>query len=95
MKMKSLFALLLAVLMLTAVSSCKKAPLTVDLTRDKVYEFSDQTKDLMKNLDTEIYDEIFTVKSDDAFIAGRLMGKKEGILVAFLAVLFYYIPKYV
>ena len=28
-----------------------KAPLTVDLTRDKVYEFSDQTKDLMKNLD--------------------------------------------
>ena len=32
-------------------------------------------------LDTEIYDEIFTVKSDDAFIAGRLMGKKEGILV--------------
>jgi len=31
-----------------------KAPLTVDLTRDKVYEFSDQTKDLMKNLDTEI-----------------------------------------
>ncbi len=31
-----------------------KASLTVDLTRDKVYEFSDQTKDLMKNLDTEI-----------------------------------------
>lgn len=32
-------------------------------------------------LDTEIYDEIITVSSEDAFAAGRLIGKKEGILV--------------
>ena len=31
-----------------------KLPLTIDLTRDKVYEFSEQTKNLMKNLDSEI-----------------------------------------
>lgn len=31
-----------------------KLPLTIDLTRDKVYEFSEQTKDLMKNLDEEV-----------------------------------------
>ena len=31
-----------------------KATLTIDLTRDKVYEFSEQTKDVMKNLDEEI-----------------------------------------
>ncbi len=31
-------------------------------------------------LDTEIYDEIFTVSAEDAFCAGRLLGKKEGIL---------------
>ena len=32
-------------------------------------------------LNTEIYDEIITVENDDAFAMGRLMGKKEGILV--------------
>lgn len=32
-------------------------------------------------LDTEIYDEVITVSSEDAFAAGRLIGKKEGILV--------------
>ena len=29
-------------------------PMKIDLTKDKVYEFSDQTKDVMKNLDTEV-----------------------------------------
>ena len=32
-------------------------------------------------LDTEIYDEIMTVANEDAFEKGRLIGKKEGILV--------------
>lgn len=32
-------------------------------------------------LDTTIYDEIITVENDDAFLRGRLVGKKEGILV--------------
>lgn len=32
-------------------------------------------------LDTEIYDEVITVSNEDAFAAGRLIGKKEGILV--------------
>lgn len=32
-------------------------------------------------LDTGIYDEIIPVKDDDAFTYGRLMGKKEGVLV--------------
>ena len=32
-------------------------------------------------LDTGVYDEIFPVSSEDAFAAGRLIGKREGILV--------------
>jgi cysteine synthase A len=32
-------------------------------------------------LDTKIYDEIITVKNDDAFETGRLIGKTDGILV--------------
>ena len=32
-------------------------------------------------LNTEIYDEIITVTNEDAFAAGKLVGKKEGILV--------------
>ena len=32
-------------------------------------------------LDTTIYDEIITVKNEDAFETGRLIGRKEGILV--------------
>jgi len=32
-------------------------------------------------LDTKIYDEVIAVESDDAFAAGRLVGKKEGVLV--------------
>lgn len=32
-------------------------------------------------LNTEIYDEIITVKNEDAFAMGRLLGKKEGFLV--------------
>ena len=32
-------------------------------------------------LDTQIYDEIITVSEDQAYAAGRLMGKSEGILV--------------
>jgi cysteine synthase A len=32
-------------------------------------------------LDTKIYDEIITVKNDDAFETGRLIGKSDGILV--------------
>ena len=31
-------------------------------------------------LNTEIYDEIIPVESDDAFAAGKLLAKKEGIL---------------
>lgn len=31
-------------------------------------------------LDTKVYDEVITVSADDAFYAGRLLGKKEGIL---------------
>ena len=32
-------------------------------------------------LDTKIYDEIIAVENDDAFAAGKLIGKKEGVLV--------------
>lgn len=32
-------------------------------------------------LNTEIYDEIFTVSNEDAFETGRLIGKSEGVLV--------------
>ena len=32
-------------------------------------------------LDTGVYDEIIPVENEDAFAAGRLMGKKEGVLV--------------
>ncbi|MCH5314532.1 MAG: cysteine synthase A [Eubacterium sp.] len=32
-------------------------------------------------LNTEIYDEIITVENEQAFAAGRLIGKKEGVLV--------------
>ena len=32
-------------------------------------------------LDTSVYDEIIPIENDDAFAAGRLIGKKEGILV--------------
>lgn len=35
-------------------------------------------------LDTGIYDEIIPVKDEDAFTYGRLMGKKEGVLVGIL-----------
>ena len=32
-------------------------------------------------LDTEIYDEIIPVSNEDAFATGKLIGKKEGVLV--------------
>ena len=32
-------------------------------------------------LDTSVYDEIITVESEDAFAAGRLLSRKEGVLV--------------
>ncbi len=32
-------------------------------------------------LNTEIYDEVFTVKNDDAYNTNRLIGKREGVLV--------------
>ena len=32
-------------------------------------------------LDTKIYDEVIAVENDDAFAAGKLVGKKEGVLV--------------
>ncbi|MDY3281125.1 cysteine synthase A [Dysosmobacter sp.] len=32
-------------------------------------------------LDTKIYDEVIAVENDDAFAAGKLIGKKEGVLV--------------
>ncbi len=32
-------------------------------------------------LDTRIYDEVIPVENDDAFAAGKLVGKKEGVLV--------------
>ena len=34
-----------------------------------------------KTLDTDIYDEIITISNEDAFEYGRLIGKKEGVLV--------------
>ena len=34
-----------------------------------------------KVLNTEIFDEIITVEDEDAFEVGRIVGKKEGILV--------------
>ena len=34
-------------------------------------------------LNTEIYDEVIPVKSEDAFAAGRLLARKEGILAGF------------
>lgn len=36
-------------------------------------------------LNTEIYDEIITVENDDAMKMGRMMGKKEGVLVGISA----------
>ena len=36
-------------------------------------------------LDTKIYDEIIAVDNDDAFAAGKLVGRKEGILVGISA----------
>ena len=32
-------------------------------------------------LDTAVYDEVIPVSNDDAFAAGQLMGRKEGVLV--------------
>ena len=32
-------------------------------------------------LDTKVYDEIITVENEDAFATGKLIGKKEGVLV--------------
>ena len=32
-------------------------------------------------IDTKVYDEIIAVENDDAFAAGKLVGKKEGVLV--------------
>ena len=32
-------------------------------------------------LDTAVYDEILTVSNEEAFAAGRLVGRKEGVLV--------------
>ena len=32
-------------------------------------------------LNTKIYDEIITVRNEDAFHVGKLIGKKEGVLV--------------
>ena len=32
-------------------------------------------------LNTEIYDEVITVEDEDAFSTGRLVGRKEGVLV--------------
>ena len=32
-------------------------------------------------LDTKVYDEIIPVENDDAFTTGRLVGRKEGVLV--------------
>lgn len=36
-------------------------------------------------LNTGIYDEIFTVENDDAFATGKLIGRKEGVLVGISA----------
>ena len=36
-------------------------------------------------LNTKVYDEIITVENDDAFATGKLIGKKEGILVGISA----------
>ena len=35
-------------------------------------------------LNTSIYDEVITVENEDAFATGKLMGHREGVLVAFL-----------
>ena len=32
-------------------------------------------------LDTKVYDEVLPVENEDAFAAGRLVGRKEGVLV--------------
>ena len=37
-------------------------------------------------LNTSIYDEIITVTNEDAFAAGKLVGKKEGVLVGISSV---------
>ena len=34
-----------------------------------------------QGLDTKVYDEIIPVSNEDAFLAGKLIGKKEGVLV--------------
>ncbi len=38
-----------------------------------------------ETLDTQIYDEVITVKEEDAYSAGKLMAQKEGILVGISA----------
>ena len=38
-----------------------------------------------KVLDTEIYDEVIPVTEDEAYIFGRLLGRKEGILAGISA----------
>ena len=47
---------IVAVILLNAVISTvsSKLPMKIDLTRDKVYEFSDYTKEVISNLDKEI-----------------------------------------
>ena len=32
-------------------------------------------------LNTSVYDEVIPVKNEDAFVTGRMLGRKEGILV--------------
>ena len=32
-------------------------------------------------LDTSVYDEVIAVENEDAFAAGKLVGRKEGVLV--------------
>ncbi len=57
-----LICVVLINLVLGVISS--KKPLKIDLTRERVYEFSNQTKDLMKNLKTDV--DVYALIPEDA-----------------------------
>ena len=51
-------------------------------TTEEMFRMLNQNEvDLVYTLDTHIYDEVIPVENEDAFSAGRLVGRLEGVLV--------------
>ncbi len=59
-------AVILVNLIVTTVSS--KVPLKIDLTEDKIYEISDETKDILKKLDVEVKAYVLTPEEEASVI---------------------------